>query len=160
MSVQPPFARDETPDREGLSPGYGGVQAPPAAPSPPPGNLPVAPPPQSESGGGMAATGLVFGIITLVLPVVGAVLLRMRFPGLGGLSILATVPAGIIGVVLSALGLGSLLRRRSAIAGLILSVLGLIFGLAVLAGGLAALYAFRVHGGLPPIRHPLRPLRP
>jgi hypothetical protein len=113
-----------------------------------------APPP--DGGGGLAVTGLIFGILTLLLPVTGAVLVLARFPLISRLTILATVPFGIIGVVLSALGLGSALRRRSALAGLILSVLGLLFGLTLLGMGLAALSGLRMHG-VPPIRHPFGP---
>lgn len=126
----------------GMQPPYGNVQAPPESAPPSP---PLTPP--TESGGGLATTGLVFGILTLLLPVVGVVLLALlRMPRLGDLTVLAAVPVGVVGVVLSALGLGSTLRRRSAIAGLILSIIGLIFALALVGLGLMLAGAMRLHG--------------
>lgn len=157
MSMQPPYGGAEPPGSEGEGPGYAGVQAPPAAPSPPP-SYPSAyvPAPPDESGAGLATTGLVFGILTLLLPVIGVALAAARFPRFAGLAVLATVPVGIVGVVLSAFGLGGAPRHRSAIAGLILSILGLVFGLAILGLGLVALNALRMHG-MPPIRRRLLP---
>jgi hypothetical protein len=156
VGMQPPFGGEEPSGREGLTPGYGGVQSPPFAPGPPPGYVPAGYAPVApDSSGGLAVAGLIFGIIALLLPVLGMALLLSRLPGLGGLAIVAAVPIGIAGVVLSALGLGSTLHRRSAIAGLILSILGIVFALAVVGRGLLIVHALRMRG--PRFRHPFLP---
>jgi hypothetical protein len=106
-----------------------------------------------DTGGGLAGGGLIFGIIALVLPVLGVGMSLGRAPRLAELLVLTSVPIGIIGVVLSALGLGSRLRQRSAIAGLMLAILGLLFGLALIVLAVVVLHSVRLHG-IVPVRRP------
>ena len=151
MESQPPV--DGAPASGGTAPDprRGPWQSPSVAAVVPSGYGPfavtTAEPP--DTGGRLAVSGLISGIISLVLPVLSVGFLLSRAPHLGELLILASVLVGIIGVLLSALGLGARWRRRSALAGLILSIVGLVFSLALLVLALSLLGSLRIHSPLP-----------
>jgi hypothetical protein len=155
MAWQPPAGGEGAPGYESAELGRGSVQAPALAAGPPPAYPPQRAPSTQpvDTGGGLAVGGLIVGIIALVLPVLGVGIVLGRAPRLAELLVLTSVPIGIIGVVLSALGLGSRLRQRSAIAGLILAILGLLFGLALIVLAVVVLHSLRLHG-IVPVRRP------
>lgn len=74
---------------------------------------------QPDQGGGMAIAGLILGIISIPAALVAV----------------CGIVFGIIGIVLSAMGRRSVSRRTMATVGLILSIIGLLAGIASSAAG-------------------------
>lgn len=173
MSTQPPYGSDAQPPESwptqppggaygsysapaGAFPpsvGYGSVQSPPGGSMPgqsyppPMAPAPAAPRPQ---GGGLTVTGLVFGIVTMLCPILAVAFHLYSFPRAAALTLLATIPLGIIGIVLSAFGRGAAHRRGVATAGLVLSIIGIGLTLLLLLLGIIKLAALGPR--LPPHR--------
>ena len=120
---------------------------PPLAPAPP-----IAPDATGDSGGGLAITGLIFGIIAMLGPVFALSFAFLGAPRLAGLLLVIAIPVAVIGVVLSAVGRSSVRQRGSANAGLMLSTIALVLALGVL------LFAVALFHGVGPGRVP-GPLR-
>ena len=76
------------------------------------------PVPQIEPGSGMAVAGFTLSIISLISWLLPTTLLGLPIP--------------ILGIVFSALGFRSTLRRKLALVGLILSILGLLIHIIIL----------------------------
>ncbi len=96
-----------------------------AATAPVPGPIQVPPTPKTN---GMALTGLILGIVSLTF----------------GLCCCSGLPFSVLGVIFSAIGLSQINRdpqnqqgRGLAIAGLVVSILGLLVGLLLVALGFA-----------------------
>ncbi len=121
---------------------YAGAGTAPVMVAPPPPATPFPLAPASANGdGGLAITGLVFGIIAMLGPVFALIAAFLRFPALAGLLLVITIPIAIIGIVLSVVGRSSLLRRGSATAGWMLSTIALVLAIGVLLFTLAGFHA-------------------
>lgn len=108
-----------------MPPGYpfpGAYPPPGYGMYPPPGMLPTYP----DQHPGTALAGLIVGICALAAPVLAIILGIARLPFLPGVLFLASLPASIVGLVLSAIGRKSTTRHTAAITGLVLSIIALV----------------------------------
>lgn len=117
-----------------MPPGY-----PPSGAYPPPGygmypflgmgGLPGMAPMYPDQHRGTALAGLIVGIGALAAPIVAFVLGFAKLPFLPGILVLASLPASVVGIVLSAIGRKSTTRGGVAITGLVLSIIALVLWL-------------------------------
>lgn len=104
-------------------------------------------------GGGLAIAGLVLALLSMACLIAGIGLVLFRHaPGLAALTLFWGMPIGVIGIVLSAVGVAAANRRGSGTAGLVVSTLAVVFIALFLLGGLAAAGARGVPNRLRP--HP------
>lgn len=133
MSMQPPLGNEPTtPLVEGTISPYPPSSAPPGQGSPP---APAAAAP-ADRDGGLALAGLILALLSMACLIGGIGLVLFRHaPGLAALLLFWGMPLGVMGVVLSAIGRGSVRWHGSAIAGLVLSTLAVgLTALFLLAG--------------------------
>lgn len=156
MSSQPPYGNDTDPPT--IDATYAAYPPPGAQPPMPPHIAPATPARAGGvGGGGLAIAGLILALLSMACLIAGIGLVLFRHtPGLAALILFWGLPIGVIGIVLSAVGVAAANRRGSGTAGLVVSTLAVAFIALFLLGGLAAASARGVPNRLRP-RQRLQP---